>query len=103
MRSSYLLGAMATIATVALATSADAASPPRVEGEDCRILAAAIGKDKVWQTTFWATGVDTFDRPVEFFAAPCFRTEAACKAWLYWAQSDWDRYQYFNPCKKGIR
>jgi hypothetical protein len=100
----WLLATAAAIAAAALALSAHAASPPRVEGEDCRVLAAAIGKNNVWQTTFWATGKDVFDRPVEFFAAPCFRTQATCKAWLYWARSDWDpNYVQPQPCTRGVR
>ncbi len=105
MRSRYwLLGAAVATATTALTYAAHAAAPSRVEGEDCGVLAAALGKDKIWQTTFWAHGKDEFDLPVEFFAAPCFRTEAACKAWLYWARSDWDpNYVQPQPCTRGIR
>lgn len=80
-----------------------AATPPRVSGESCARLGAEIGRGNVWQTSFVGQRRGFFDRLESFHAAPCFRTQAACKAWLYWAQTDWNYYQYFNPCRKGIR
>ncbi len=82
---------------------ADAASPPRVNGENCNKLKAAIGRSNVWSTSFIGQRKGPFDQIWSFQDAPCFRTQANCKAWLYWAQSDWDYYQYFNPCRKGVR
>jgi hypothetical protein len=36
-------------------------------------------------------------------AVACFVTESDCKAWLYWAQSDWDHiFPPPLPCRKGI-
>ena len=55
----------------------------------------------VWQTSFVGQRLGPFDQLEDYHAAPCFRSQADCKAWLYWAQTDWDRYQYFNPCKKA--
>jgi hypothetical protein len=82
---------------------AEAANPPRVQPQSCSRLKAEIGARNVWQTSFVGQRRGPFDRLESFHAAPCFRTQAACKAWLYWAQTDWDHYQYFNPCRKGIR
>lgn len=82
---------------------AAAANPPRVSPESCSRLKAQIGAKNVWQTSFVGQRQGPFDQLESYHAAPCFRTQQACKAWLYWAQTDWDRYQYFNPCKKGIR
>ena len=82
---------------------AEAANPPRVQGQSCSKLKAQLGRANVWQTSFVGQRLGPFDQLEDYHAAPCFRTQADCKAWLYWAQTDWDRYQYFNPCKKGIR
>ncbi len=76
-----------TTATLAPLPSA-AAQPPRVPALNCGALAAQSGK--VWQTTFWGWRVDDFGFRQEFMASPCFTTEANCKAWLYWARSDFD-------------
>jgi hypothetical protein len=91
--------------TMALGMGApvEAANPPRVKAENCNRLKAQIGAGNVWQTSFVGQRQGPFDQLENYHAAPCFRTQDACKAWLYWAQTDWDRYQYFNPCKKGIR
>ena len=96
--------AIVTAATlVAPIPPADAANPPRVQPQNCNRLKAEIGARNVWQTSFVGQRQGFFDQIESYHAAPCFRTQEACKAWLYWAQTDWDRYQYFNPCKKGIR
>ena len=29
-------------------------------------------------------------------------TQAACKAWLYWAQTDWPLVNTFKVCRKGV-
>jgi len=104
----YVFGmrfALALLLALALApvVPAHAANPPRVQPQSCRALKAEIGAKNVWQTSFVGQRRGPFDRLESYHAAPCFRTEAACKAWLYWAQTDWDRYQYFNPCRKGVR
>ena len=60
------------------------AAPPRVPAYSCDTLASTIGPR---ETTI---------------ASPCFRTETACKAWLYWAQTDWPLVNTFRPCRKGL-
>ena len=96
-----------TLAAVALSLAtlvpAEAANPPRVNPESCSRLKSQIGAKNVWQTSFVGQRQGPFDQMESTHSAPCFRTQEACKAWLYWAQTDWDRYQYFTPCKKGVR
>ncbi|HET7715743.1 MAG TPA: hypothetical protein VFK86_08955 [Bauldia sp.] len=94
---------LAGLAILPAAPPADAANPPRVQGESCSKLKAMLGRANVWQTSFVGQRKGPFDQILSYHAAPCFRTQANCKAWLYWAQTDWDYYQYFNPCRKGIR
>lgn len=100
------LGAAAFVAAATILASAtlpaEAANPPRVSGQSCSKLKAEMGRANVWQTSFVGERLGPFDQLEKYHAAPCFRTQADCKAWLYWAQTDWDRYQYFTPCKKGI-
>lgn len=80
----------------------DAANPPRVQGQSCSKLKAAIGKSNVWSTSFVGQRKGPFDRIESYQAAPCFRSQADCKAWLYWAQSDWDYYQYSTRAAKAF-
>jgi len=93
--------ALAAATTIPLATTAEAAAPPRVEGYHCPTLAAMEGPANVWHTWFRGQKEDLFDRIDRFVASPCFRTEAECKAWLYWAQTDWPDRNTFRPCAKG--
>lgn len=77
------------------------AAPPRVAAYQCGALAASIGPHNMWQTSFRGGRKPLFG-PVEwYFATPCFKTQAACKAWLYWAQTDWPKVNTFTPCRKG--
>ncbi len=98
-----LLLVLACASALLPALPAAAANPPRVQPQSCSRLKAEIGAKNVWHTSFVGQRQGFFDQMESIHVAPCFRTEAACKAWLYWAQTDWDRYQYFNPCRKGIR
>ena len=77
------------------------AAPPRVAGPSCRGLAAQVGPGNVWRTTYRGYRHQLFGPPRSYYASPCFRTEAACKAWLYWAQTDWPRMNSFTPCRPG--
>jgi hypothetical protein len=78
------------------------AAPPRVEALDCGALAAQKGPANLWQTWFHGERETLFDRREFTTAAPCFTTQANCKAWLYWAQTDWQKYSTFRPCRKGL-
>ena len=82
--------------------AAQAAQPPRVSPESCGALASTIGPRNVWQTWFRGSHRQLFDRIDWYTASPCFRTQAACKAWLYWAQTDWPLVNTFRPCRKGL-
>jgi hypothetical protein len=82
---------------------ANAAQPPRVPAYSCTALAAQIGAANVWQTAFWAWRYDVFGDREDIDAVACFVTESDCKAWFYWAQSDWDHiFPPPLPCRKGI-
>ena len=93
---------LAAFLTLAAANPAEAAQPPRVPAYDCGYLASVKGPGNVWQTWFHGERETLFDRREQYTAAPCFPTQAECKAWLYWAQSDWQKYSTFRPCRKGI-
>ena len=96
-----LAALFAVAAVVAGAVPAEAA-PPRVEAYDCGTLAAQKGAANVWQTYFYGQRETLFDKKESTTASPCFTTEANCKAWLYWAQTDWQKYSTFRPCRKGL-
>jgi hypothetical protein len=104
-----LLASGAAIAALVLAAAippipAHAAQPPRVEGGDCNYLAAQFGPSKVWRTDFRGSRPSPFDlRHQDYWpysASPCFKSQAACKAWLYWAQSDYPYQNNFTPCRR---
>ena len=78
------------------------AAPPRVAAYSCGYLASAVGPHNVWQTWFRGGRKPLFGPPQWYTASPCFKSEAACKAWLYWAQTDWQLVNTFRPCRKGI-
>ena len=80
---------------------ADAAQPKRVKAGNCTSLAKSVGKKNVWRTFFRGAKDGPFDQVWWYTAAPCFRTQADCTAWLYWAQSDWPKYTSPSPCRKG--
>jgi len=102
MRIAIGMLSLRTLALVALPHAPEAAHPARLPSFDCRVLAAQIGTAKVWQTTFWAWRTDDFGHREEYFVSPCFANEANCKAWLYWARSDWDpNYVPPQPCRRG--
>jgi hypothetical protein len=98
-----LAGFLGLVALLALAVPLGAqAAPPRVSAYRCGALASTIGPHNVWQTWFTG-GRKPFMQPREWYtASPCFKTQAACKAWLYWAQTDWPLVNTFKACRKGI-
>jgi hypothetical protein len=98
-----LAGFLGLAALLALAApNAAQAAPQRVPAYNCGTLAATIGPRNVWQTWFRGSRLQLFDRIDRYTASPCFKTQAACKAWLYWAQTDWPRQNTFKPCRKGL-
>jgi hypothetical protein len=96
-----LFALVALALSTALTGKAEAAQPPRVQAYDCRPLAASIGPAQVWQTWFTGEKKGLFDDISHYTASPCFPTEYECKAWLYWAQSDWNYRSNFKPCRPG--
>jgi hypothetical protein len=105
-----LVAGLAMLSGLAAAPAmVQAKTPPRVPAYSCSALSAAIGASKVWQTQFEGNRPSPLDffrehpRMEHYAAAPCFKTEAACKAWLYWIQSDWPLQNNYRPCRRGIR
>ena len=92
---------LAALLVLSAAHGAQAAPPPRVGGYSCGALASAIGPRNVWQTWFTGYRHQLFGPPQQYTAAPCFKTQAACRAWLYWAQTDYPMRNTFRPCRKG--
>jgi len=83
--------------------TAVAAPPPRVEGLLCtRSLKASMPKGSIWWTAFYGERTGFFDRHETIHLVRCFKNEAACKAWLYWAQTDWPYLNQWRPCARGF-
>ena len=95
------LAAAFSLALSALLPPAPAsAAPPRVEGERCYFPVERgtwvgfldggyeetnfLGRDVIRQVTIWR----------------CFRTKAACTAWKYWAQTDYDKGPQVTWCRR---
>jgi hypothetical protein len=100
-----------TIATLAagIATTlllagqpAEATPHPRVAGLDCGGLARRIGPGNVWRAFFSGEKETLFDHRWPFTAAPCFKTQADCRNWLYWAQTDYPLDQEVRLCRRGL-
>jgi hypothetical protein len=101
MKTLLSLAAALSLASAAFLPSSPAsAAPPRVEGERCHFPAAKgtwvgffdggyedptpMGRDEIRQVTIWR----------------CFRTKAACVAWKYWAQTDYDKGLNVAWCRR---
>ena len=94
---------------VALATAAilppaaSAGPPPRVKGLICsKSLKASAAKNAIWWTNFQGARKGFFDQRETTMMVRCFRSQADCKAWLYWAQTDWPKRNNFKPCRRGL-
>ena len=98
-----LFGLAALLMLAGAGQRAEAAQPPRVPAYDCGYLANSKGAANVWQVWFRGQRPVPLGPDEHYTAAPCFTSEATCKAWLYWAQSDWPNVSTFQPCRKGIR
>ncbi len=96
-----LLGLAMPLA-LAIPQPAEAAQPPRVQAFVCSYLAATRGPANVWQTWFTGQRDQLFGPDLHYTASPCFNSLANCKAWLYWAQSDYPKQNTFKPCRKGF-
>jgi len=85
------------------AAPAAADPPPRgVQALDCRSLAAAAGPANVWWTAFRGERSNLWDQVQAYSVTACFLAEADCRAWLYWAQSDYPDRMVSTPCRRGL-
>ncbi len=96
-----LAGTLA-VALAVLSPPARAAPPLRVTGYECRALAASTPKSGIWWAAFYGERVGAFDMREWTHQVRCFKNEAACKAWLYWEQSDWPNLNQVNRCRRGL-
>ena len=94
----------ATAAAILMLTvgQAEAAQHPRVPPGDCQALVAARGPHNVWQVSFYGERKDLWDNISDYSASPCFASLANCKAWLYWAMSDWPDRNNSTLCRRGV-
>jgi hypothetical protein len=70
---------------------------------DCKALAASVGPKKVWFSRFSGSRPDVWDRGLESaWGVGCFKTQKACKSWLYNTQSNWPRLMNFIRCQQGL-
>jgi hypothetical protein len=109
MRMIFGLAGLGLLVAALLPLPAAEAAPARVAAYSCGALSAQIGPAKVWRTQFEGYRPSPFDffrnhkRMDRYAAAPCFRTQSTCKAWLYWAQTDWPYMNSHIPCRQGLR
>ncbi len=94
---------LATALTTVPLAGALAGPPPRVEGFQCSQLVRSVGAANVWQAYFRGRKRNLFDQVWYLDAVRCFQNEANCKAWLYWAQSDYrdGGYNIVERCRRG--
>ena len=92
VRAAALLLVPLVIATV---EPAFASPPARVAPVACGVKGSPL-----WRTSFHGEKTDFWGRKWSTHDSPCFRSEKACKAWLYWAQTDWPDMNGFTPCKR---
>jgi hypothetical protein len=98
-----LIGLAAFAAALMAAASVEAAQPKRgVQGVSCGTLAHSIGASNVWRSYFRGARQGLFDQVWWYTSSPCFRSQADCKAWLYWTQSDWPYYTTVTRCHRGV-
>jgi hypothetical protein len=98
-----LLGGALALAGTMPAPPALADTPPRgVPAYDCRSLAATTSPADIWWTRFDGERRDVFDNIDAYHVTACFLSEADCKAWLYWTQSDFPYHMVSTPCRRGL-
>jgi hypothetical protein len=102
MRRVLLLSAALSLVGAGLAPlPAAAATPPRVEGYSCPAMLGSLAPSKVWRTSFRGNKRDLNTGIFwPYSATACFTSQKDCKAWLYWAQSDWPDQNTFVPCRR---
>jgi hypothetical protein len=70
------------------------AAPPKTQPQSCR------ADDSRWFGMFQGFGQRGLYQDVMMYEAGCFRTQASCKAWLYWLRSDHGAGEKLASCKK---
>lgn len=93
--------AIPLLALVVGLSTAQAAPPPRVDGYACRTLKASMPVADIWSAAFYGGRVRPFNQIEYTHQVRCFRTEASCKAWLYWIQTDWRETNMVRRCRVG--
>jgi len=100
------LGCLLPAAIAAETTPAQAWSQS-VPGLDCRVLSTQVNSSQIWWTYFTGSKEEefTFSGPTYrrwYTKTACFRTEGACKTWLYETQSEYPDMMNFKPCTRGL-
>ena len=75
---------------------AGAAQPPRVQSLNCRSISGTS-----WWTVFYGEKTNFWGNRESYHRSACFKSQQDCKAWLYWAQSDWPDMNRNQGCRKG--
>ena len=86
----------------ATAVPATAAPPPRVKATSCRSLEASRPASQIWWAAFYGERTGFFDNKEIHHAVGCFTSQATCKAWLYWQQTDWPLMNSVTWCRRGL-
>jgi hypothetical protein len=96
-----LIAATALVAA-AMTVPAAAAQPPRVKAYSCSALKRTLPVSQIWSTWIYGERRNLFGPNDAYQNAPCFKSLANCKAWLYWAQTDWNIDTRMKPCHRGL-
>ena len=102
MRKTVVLVAATAMIAASAAHPAAAKVHPRVTGLDCGALARSVGPRNVWRAYFYGEKITGINNRFVFSDAPCFRSQADCQNWLYWAQTDWPLEQDVRWCHRGL-
>jgi hypothetical protein len=83
------------------ATTPAGAAPPRVAALSCKALARSTPRSQIWWSHFYGERSGLF-RPEWHSATGCFKSQANCKAWLYWQMTDWPLEMRWSACRRGL-
>ena len=101
MKAHLAIAAALALTFPVLFLPANAATPPRVNGYACKALTASMPAGSIWSAAFFGSRIGPFDRRERTHQVRCFKTDASCKAWLYWMQSDWRDDNLVRRCRVG--
>ena len=76
------------------------ASPPRIKGERCYFPVVRGTWVGFFEGGYGDTALDGRDIRRQITIWRCFRTKAACVAWKYWAQTDYDKGPNLTWCRR---